>query len=163
MSSKKPKTIQKLFVIRTYPSLSQIGIVLRSISQKNSMPLQLSVLGKLTTNKTITKKELEKTIADIKQQLNAVLGKDFQFGYFYNPEIGSLFIAGHLTPTFLNKVDKKALASLPAGLLGIFRGLEIDLDYINSYLNELKNDSYCLIIRGESNLIASIKPMLSGF
>ena len=161
MSSKEHKTPQKLFVIKTYQSLSQIETVLSNIAQKNNIPLQLSILGKLTTNKTITKKKLEKIIADIKQQLSAVLGEQFQFGYFHNPEIGSLFIAGHLTPTFLNKVDERELASLPAGLSGIFRGLGIDVEDINSYLTELKKDSYCLIIRGESSVLATIEPMLN--
>lgn len=161
MPSKEHKTQQKLFVIRTYPSLLQIETVLSTIAQEKNIPLQLSILGKLTTNKTITKKGLEKIIADIKQQLSAVLGKEFQFGYFHNPEIGSLFIAGHLTPTFLNKVDERELASLPAGLAGIFRGLGINIEDINSYLTALKNDSYCLIIRGESSVLATVKPMLS--
>ncbi len=161
MSFKEHKPPQKLFVIRVYPSLSQIETVLSNIAQKNNIPLQLSILGKLTTNKTITKKELDKIIADIKQQLSVVLGKEFQFGYFHNPEIGSLFIAGHLTPTFLTKVDEVELASLPAGLSGIFRGLEIDVEDINSYLNELKNDSYCLIIRGKNSVLATIEPLLN--
>jgi hypothetical protein len=46
--------------------------------------------------------------------------------------------------------------------LGILKGLEIDAEDINSYLNELKNDSYCLIIRGKSSVLAAIEPMLSG-
>jgi hypothetical protein len=160
MASKNQNTQQKLFVIKTYSSLSQIETVLSTIAQNNKRPLQLSILGKLTTNKTITKKELQQLIADIKQQLSAVLGKQFQFGFFHNPEVGSLFIAGHLTPTFLNKVDEKELASLPAGLSGIFRGLGIDVDDINSYLNKLKNDSYCLIIRAESSVLNTIEPLL---
>ncbi|MBQ0787751.1 MAG: hypothetical protein KBT69_09630 [Oceanihabitans sp.] len=161
MSAKKNNTAKKLFVIRTFQSLSQIETVLRHIAKKNNVPLQLSILGQITTNKAITKKELEKIIADIKQQLSAVLGKQFQFGYFYNPEIGTLFIAGHLTPTFLNKIDERELASLPTGLIGIFKGLGINTEEINSYLNELKNDNYCLIIRGESSVLNTIEPMLN--
>jgi hypothetical protein len=163
MSSKKHNTPQKLFVIRTYQSLSQIETVLRHIAQKNNVPLQLSILGQITTNKAITKKELEKIIADIKQQLSTVLGKQFQFGYFHNPEIGSLFIAGHLTPTFINKIDERELASLPTGLIGIFKGLGINTEEINSYLTELKNENYCLIIRGEISVLTAVEPMLSGY
>ena len=88
------------------------------------------------------------------------MGQQLQFGYFNNPEIGSLFIAGHLTPTFLTKVDENELASLPSGLLGIFRGLEIKTEDINTYLTALKNGNYCLIIRVERNLLATIKPLL---
>lgn len=161
MTSKTHNTAQKLFVIKTYPNLRQIEIVLTTIAQKNNIPLQLSILGKLTTNKQISKNELEKLIVAIKQQLSTVLGKAFQFGYFHNPEMGSLFIAGHLTPTFLTKVDESELASLPAGLSGIFRGLGIDKGDINSYLSDLKNDSYCLIIRGERSVLDDIEHLLA--
>tara|TARA_R110000868_G_scaffold257374_3_gene514479 strand:+ start:4331 stop:4822 length:492 start_codon:yes stop_codon:yes gene_type:complete len=163
MSSKKHNTQQKLFVIRTFQSLSQIETVLNNIAQKNNTSLQLSILGQITTDKTITKKELKKIIANIKQQLSAVLSKQFQFGYFHNAEIGTLFIAGHLTPTFINKINERELASLPTGLIGIFKGLGINTEEINSYLTALKNENYCLIIRGESSLLANIEPMLSSY
>ncbi|AUC84640.1 hypothetical protein CW731_04705 [Polaribacter sp. ALD11] len=161
MLSKERKIPQKLFVIKTYQNLLQIEIVLNNITQKNNIPLQVSILGPLTANKTIPKKELKKTITYIKKQLSTALGKEFQFGYFHNPEVGSLFIAGHLTPTFLNKVDKRELAALPAGLSGIFRGLGTNIENIDNYLTALKNNNYCLIIRGESNLLDAVKPILN--
>jgi hypothetical protein len=161
MSFKEHKAPQKRFLIRTYSDLPKIATILSTIAKKNNVPLQLSILGQLTTEKGITKKEIKKIIADIKQQLSALLGKQFQFGYFHNPEIGSLFIAGHLTPTFLNKIDERELASLPTGLLGIFKGLGIDVEEVNNYLNELKNENYCLIIRGESRILNTIEPMLN--
>jgi hypothetical protein len=49
---------------------------------------------------------------------------------------------------------------LPSALLGIFRGLEIKPEDINGYLTALKNGNYCLIIRVERNLLATIKPLL---
>ena len=161
MLSKNNKTPQKFCVIRTYSKVSKIATVAYSIVQKNKTALQLSVLGKLTNNKKITKKELQKSAAEIQQELSVVFSKEFKFGYFYNSEIGFLFIAGHLTSTFLNKVDQRELASLPAGLLGIFRGLDADTAEINNYFTDLKNDNYCLIIRGESNALKTIEPSLS--
>jgi hypothetical protein len=161
MFSKNHKIPQKFFVIRTYNELSKIETVVDRILQKNNTDLQLSVLGKLTNNKKITKKELQKSSTAIQQKLRVVLSEEFKFGYFYNSEIGFLFIAGHLTSTFLNKVNERELASLPAGLLGIFRGLDVGTAEINNYFTELKNDNYCLIIRGESNALKSIEPSLS--
>lgn len=161
MLSKNHKTPQKFFVIKTYNKLSQIEKVLNSIAQENKATLQLSVLGKLTNNKSITQKELQKSVKAIQKELNVLLAEDVKFGYFHNSEIGSLFIAGHLTPTFLDKVDKRELASLPAGLLGIFRGLDTDTAKINNYFTDLKNDNYCLIIRGESNMLRAIESSLS--
>jgi cobyrinic acid a,c-diamide synthase len=161
MFSKNHKIPQKFFVIRTYNELSKIETVVDRILQKNNTDLQLSVLGKLTNNKKITKKELQKSSTAIQQKLRVVLSEEFKFGYFYNSEIGFLFIAGHLTSTFLNKVNERELASLPAGLLGIFRGLDAGTAEINNYFTELKNDNYCLIIRGEGNALKSIEPSLS--
>jgi hypothetical protein len=161
MFSKEHKIAQKIFVISTYKRISQIEVVLINIAQKNNRPIQLSILGPFTSDKISAKKELEKIIADKKQQLSNLLGKEYQFGYFNNPEIGSLFIAGHLTPTFLTKVDERELASLPAGLSGIFRGLGISTEDIHRYVTELKNDSYCLIIRGESSALKTVKTLLT--
>ncbi|WP_452228083.1 MULTISPECIES: hypothetical protein [unclassified Lacinutrix] len=163
MSSIEHKATHKLFVIKTFQSLLQIKSVLNTIAQKKNISLQLSLLVTLSTNKTSTKKELKKILEHLKQQLRVLFGASFQFGYFHNPEIGSLCIAGHLTPTFLNKVDKTELASLPAGLLGIFRGLGMKTGDINSYLAALKNGRYCLIIRGESSVLESIKTVLSSY
>ncbi|TXD48627.1 hypothetical protein [Polaribacter sp. IC073] len=156
MSFKEHKTPKKLFIIKSYQSLSKIEIVLRHIDQKSNNALQLSILGKLPTNT----KELKNSTIVIKKELSAILGKEFQFGYFHNPEIGSLFISGHLTPTFLNKVDEKELASLSTGISGILRGLGIKKDNINTYLTALKNNHYCLIIRGESSVLDIIAPIL---
>ena len=163
MLSKNNKTPQKFCVIRTYSKVSKIATVAYSIVQKNKTALQLSVLGKLTNNKKITKKELQKSAAEIQQELSVVFSKEFKFGYFYNSEIGFLFIAGHLTSTFLNKVDQRELASLSTGLLGIFRGLDSTTAEINNYLTDLKNDNYFLIIRGESNALETIKTSLNAF
>ena len=160
MFSKEHKIARKLFVIVTYKRISQIELVLLNIAQKNNIPVQLSILGPLTPYKIRAKKELKKIIVEKEQQLSNLLGKEYQFGYFNNPEIGSLFIAGHLTTTFLTKVDERELASLPAGLSGIFRGLGISTEDINTYLTALKNGNYCLIIRVERNLLATIKPLL---
>ena len=80
-----------------------------------------------------------------------------------NSEFGFIFIAGHLTPTFLNKVDQRELASLSTSLLGIFRGLDSTTAEINNYLTDLKNDNYFLIIRGESNALETIKTSLNAF
>lgn len=160
MSTKEHKILEKKFIVRSYEKISQIGIVIPIIFQNNNH-FQLSILGKITTNKKTTKGTLEKTIVEIKRELTTVLGEEFQFGYFFSPEIGSLFIAGHLTPTFLTKVDERELASLPEGLSGIFRGMGIDKEEINSYLTALKKDKYCLIVRGESSLLTEVESLLN--
>ena len=161
MFSENYKIPRKYFVIRTYSKLSKIETVVNNIAQKNKTALQFSILGKLTNSATIAKKQLEKSTAAMQKELGLVFPEEFKFGYFHNSEFGLLFIAGHLTPTFLNKIDQRELASLPTGLLGIFRGLDSDAKEINNYLTALKNDNYCLIIRGERSVLQSIEPCLS--
>ena len=161
MFSENYKIPRKFFVIRTYSKLSKIETVVNNIAQKNKTALQFSILGKLTNSATIAKKQLEKSTAAMQKELSLVFPEEFKFGYFHNSEFGLLFIAGHLTPTFLNKIDQRELASLPTGLLGIFRGLDSDAKEINNYLTALKNDNYCLIIRGERSVLQSIEPCLS--
>jgi len=161
MSSINHKIYQKLFVLKSYKKLSQIENVLSYIAQNNKNLLQISILAKLIGDKTTTKNEREKLIVDIKKQLTTILGTEYQFGLFFNSEIGSLFIAGHLTPVFLNKVSNKEVASIPAGISALFRGLGISKKNINSYLPELKNNRYCLLIRGEQNILETIEPKLN--
>ena len=160
MFSENYKIPRKFFVIRIYSKLSKIETVVNNIAQKNKTALQFSILGKLTNSATITKKQLEKSTAAMQKELSLVFPEEFKFGYFHNSEFGLLFIAGHLTPTFLNKIDQRELASLPTGLLGIFRGLDSDAKEINNYLTALKNDNYCLIIRGERSVLKSIESCL---
>ena len=163
MFSENYKTPQKFFVIKTYNKLSKIETVVNNITQKNKKALQFSILGKLTNSATIADKEIEKSTAAIQKELSVVFSEEFKFGCFHNSEFGLLFIAGHLTPTFLNKIDQRELASLPTGLLGIFRGLDSDAKEINNYLTDLKNNNYCLIIRGKRNALKSIESCLGIF
>jgi hypothetical protein len=161
MYAKEHKEQERKFLVKAYPNLVEIENTVTKIIQENETHLQLSILGKLSINGLITKKGLDKIVVNVKQLLKNILGKHFQFGHFHNPEIGILFIAGHLTPTFLNKVDERELAALPAGLYGIFRGLGIDSKNIDTYLSVLKNENYFLIIRGESDSLDTIKPLLN--
>lgn len=161
MSSKAPNTPQKSFLIKVYPTLLQIKTIIKHIALKSDAVFQLSLLGKIKTDNLIIKEKLEKTVTETKHQLRNILGNPLQFGYFHSPENGVLFITGHLTETFLIKVDDRELASLPAGINGICRELGLNDDETKTYLSELKKNKYCLIIRGKNSELATIKPLLS--
>ena len=160
MTSQEDKIQDKQFLIKIYTSVLQIKKAIRSIMQNDNLHFQLSILGKPTPHYSNNGNGLNEMISDIKMQLSNTLGKRIQFGYFNNPKIGALFIAGHLTETFLHKVDGKELASLPVGLYGIFRGIGIQLDDIDSYLKELQNGKFLLLIRGEAEALTTIGNVL---
>lgn len=154
------KAAQKRFLIKVYPSLGHIDTAIKFMVQNDANLMQISILGKaVATNKT-TPKKLNKIKLDIKEQLSLGLRKNIECGYFKNPDIGVIFIAGHLTNIFLYLLDKKKLASLPAGLQGIFQGLQVDREHIISYLTHLKNQRFLLIIRGEQSTLVIIDQLL---
>mgnify|MGYP005987678733 CR=1 FL=1 len=102
------KAAQKRFLIKVYPSLGHIDTAIKFMVQNDANLMQISILGKaVATNKT-TPKKLNKIKLDIKEQLSLGLRKNIECGYFKNPDIGVIFIAGHLTNIFLYLLDKKS-------------------------------------------------------
>ncbi|MBC8757642.1 hypothetical protein H2O64_23440 [Kordia sp. YSTF-M3] len=161
MIPQEDKIKSKQFLIKIYPNLLQIEKVIRNIVQhKNGLQLQVSILGKLASNYSDKENALDEKIKKIRWELAGFLGKHIQFGYFNNSEIGILFIVGHLTETFLCKIDGKELGSLPIGLFGIFRGIGIKLGDINRYIKELQNANLLLIIRGEKESLIAIENLM---
>jgi hypothetical protein len=160
MVSQEEKINDKQFLIKIYPNLLQIKIALKSILQNDSLHPQISILGTLTAKYSNRENGLEEVILNMRVQLDDTLNKRVQFGYFSNPKIGVLFIAGHLTETFLFKVHEKKLAALPVGLFGIFKGIGIEGKNINQYLTALQNGNFLLIIREEVDALTAIETVL---
>lgn len=153
MTSQEDNIKEKDFLIKAYTSLTEIKKVIQKIAQNHMLSFQLSILGKRPFDDLNQISKLE----EINTLLNETIVGPTPFGYFKNPDIGDCFITGHLTGTFLHKVDQKKLASLPAGLLGIFRGIGIELECIDQYIQELKKGGFLLIIRGEAKDLEALK------
>jgi hypothetical protein len=160
MIPQEKKIQDKLFLIKTYSSLLQIEKMIWNIVQNNDLHPQLSILSSFAPDYSNEKNGFDKVIKEVRLKLTNMLGKPIQFGYFMNPEIGMLFIAGHLTETFLCKIDKKELGSLPIGLFGIFRGMGIDLKHIDRYLKEIQDGKFLLIIRDKKETITTIESLI---
>ena len=71
-----------------------------------------------------------------------------EYDYFYNPEIGYIFVIGPLTSIFLNDLEGKILGAISAGPYGILRGLGISSKEATAHIEALKKDGYLLIVRG---------------
>jgi len=150
----------KIFLVKVYANLSQLVTALRNITQKNGSHFQLSIFGKLPQNDANLNTTLEESSTTIRRKISAALGKETQISLLHHPEIGTLFIAGHLIPTFITKIEDKQLGAFSAGLNGIFRGLGVDMKAYQYYMNHLKNGSYLLFIRSEMESLSNIKSIL---
>lgn len=156
MVSQANKAERKLFLIKIYTNLLQMENAIRNIVQNNNLRLQLSILAKYSPYASNNKNGLNARIKAIKLLPDTRI----QVGYFNSPEIGKLFIAGHLKDTFLHKINDKSLASLSAGLYGIFRAIGIELEDTDRYIKELQNGNFLLILRGKEESLTAVESVL---
>ena len=85
---------------------------------------------------------------NVKNYWTRLLGKTADFGFFSNPEVGTIFTVGPLVDTFLHDVDGTKLAELSAGLYGILRGLGVASDHTIAHIKNLIEGDFILIMRG---------------
>lgn len=118
------------------------------IITKESADYQLSILGKTNIlNSSQNKGQINTGIA-IKDHLSKLTKVVMECDYFYNPEIGYIFVIGPLTSIFLNDLEGKTLGAISAGPYGILRGLGISPKEATAHIEALKKDGYLLIVRG---------------
>lgn len=129
-------------------------------SKESPADYELSILGK-TKNllSTPNKDSISNGIA-IKTHARwiAKMGKEFKF--FFNPEIGDIFITGPLTSIFLNDLEGKYLGALSTGPFGILRGLGITRNKATDHLTALKNGGYLIIVRGYNHDLDILEKLL---
>ena len=111
---------------------------------------QLSVLGKLGTDRFLLNKKETHIEQDLKAYWDRVFGVNTDLGIFDNPQLGVLFVAGPMTSQFLNDISGKPLGAMSAGPYGILRGLGVNEDKVYYYLKLLQNGHYLLFVRTDS-------------
>jgi len=143
------KSISKHFLIKSYNDLETIKAALRFIKDHQLETAEISILGKFPVEKGF-KSDIEKSILKrkFKSIWEEILGTNTLFGQFKNPSLGSLFIAGALTPIFLHKINDRLLGNLSSGPYGILRGLGISEKKSTTCIQSLNEGKYLLIIRG---------------
>ncbi len=150
----------KQIYFKAYEDLSLLETTLKFIKEQHQTDLQISILGKMAQFYRDKDISLLKEVDTIKIYWGEMLDNATAFGSVYNPEIGNLFIAGALTPTFLNKVDGKTLGMLSVGPHGILRGIGATEIQATECLNLLKNGNYLLILRGPEDQLENFKKIL---
>nr|WP_321230202.1 hypothetical protein [uncultured Psychroserpens sp.] len=139
---------QKQIYFKAFPELSKLENALKQLKEQNTSLFQVSILGKISQFPNDKDIESFKDIAIIKSYWKNILGRTVNFGTFYNPESGFIFIVGPLVTTFLHKINGKSLATLSSGTYGIFRGIGVSDTQATTYLKLLSSGSYLLIFRG---------------
>ncbi len=144
MKTRVKRLTDKQFFSKIYFRLSQLERAIKEISKYPSV-YEISVLGKVGHLKI----ELDEEIA-MKNYWSALLKDESEFGYFFNPEIGTIFIVGPLAPLFLDDMEGKSLGSMSTGPNGILRGLGINEEQAINQIKKLNQGGYLLIVRGHS-------------
>lgn len=130
------------------------------IISNESADYELSILGKTNIlNSAQNKGEINTGVA-IKDHLSKITKVVMECDYFYNPEIGYIFIIGPLTSIFLNDLEGKTLGGISAGPYGILRGLGISPKEASAHIKALKKGGYLLIARGYNNDIDTLENIL---
>jgi len=118
------------------------------IITNESANYELSILGKTNILNSAQNKGQINTGIAIKDHLNKITKVVMEYDYFYNPEIGYIFITGPLSSIFLNDLEGKTLGAISAAPFGILRGLGISPKQATTHIEALKNGAYLLIVRG---------------
>ena len=143
-----PTPREKRFFSKTFDQLSQVEKAITFVLAENPLDSRLTLLVNLDQIRHSELWEAEEMNERLKTYWKKLLGPKTDFGFFYNREIGTVFIAGPLSELFLYDVDGKKLGELSAGPYGILRGLGIDETDAVAYIRKLNEGCYLLLIRG---------------
>lgn len=151
---------QKQFFIKSYTLLSELRKAVMMIQDSTLSP-NVSILGKFTNEQSFkNEKEQIEFENQLKNYWKELLDSSIELGAFKNPELGTVFIIGALTPMFLHNINGKALGGMSAGFYGILRGLGAYKLQADIYLKTLNKGNYLLIVRGYNNELRVIDELL---
>lgn len=139
---------QKQIYFKVYQDLAQLGNALKLLEEPRFSQVQVSVLGKIDKFYFDKNMPIPKDTDTIKSFWNKLLGNTINFGTFYNPQTGPVFIVGSLVSVFLHEINGTALATISSGPHGIFRGIGASEAQAIHYLEQLNTGNYILILRG---------------
>ena len=160
MKSKIEETKQRRVFLKIYPNFQLIKKAGKILKENIENNLQVSILGKLPKKNLKNNKELITAEDAIITNYKAIFKTPINYGIISNSEIGNIYIVGSFTPMFLQEINGKKIGSMPTGPYSILRGLGIDNEKVNTYLNALKNGNYLLILRGYKNKLEQLEDRL---
>ncbi|NND79557.1 MAG: hypothetical protein HKN53_06650 [Maribacter sp.] len=147
MKAKIAKSDHKFVFSKIYSDSIHLLEAAEIITNESSA-CELSILGKTNILNSAQNKGQINTGIAIKDHLSKITKEVMECDYFYNPEIGYIFIIGPLTSIFLNDLEGKSLGAISVGPYGILRGLGISHKQTISHIKALKKGGYLMIVRG---------------
>ena len=136
---------KKQVVPKVYSQLVQVEMVIEHITNADIRDTQITFLVKLGQTYNANTQDAEQTSRLVDTYWINLLGGNTAFGFFINPEIGTVFVAGPLSELFLLDIDSKKLGELTEGPYGILRGLGIEEAVAAKYIKQL-NEGLCLLL-----------------
>lgn len=152
MRANGTKTVNKHVFSKIYFDPSRIARVAKIITDEFSN-YELSILGKTSILYSALNQDPLSVEVPIKKHTSSLTKVNMKYDYFYNPDIGYIFVTGPLTSIFLNDLEGKTLGAISVGPYSILRGLGIPQKKANAHIRALKKGGYLLILRTEDNAI----------
>jgi len=163
MNIQVPKTGEKRFLSTTFNNLAKVEKAITFLKAKKTVDLQLTILIKLDTYAHTDIQKVEKKNRQLVAYWKKWLGPKTDFGFFRNPEIGTVFIAGSLSELFLHDIDGKKLAELSEGPYGILRGLGIYETQAADNVKKLNQGHYLLLFQNQSFNVEGLEATIEGW
>ncbi len=162
MNLQVPKTGEKRFLSTTFKNLVKAEKVITFLKEQKTVDLQLTILVKLDTYAYTDIQKEEKKNGQLVSYWKKWVGPRTDFGFFHNPEIGTVFIAGSLSELFLHDIDGKKLGELSEGPYGILRGLGIYETQAADNIKKLNQGHYLLLFQTKSLNLNGLEATLKG-
>ncbi|WP_138111177.1 hypothetical protein [Maribacter sp. ACAM166] len=141
-------TATKYVVPKVFAQLTEVERAIKNSTKTNDTETQLTLLVKLDGANYADIGRYEEKNNKLESYLKALLGPNTEFGFFYNREIGTIFVAGSLSEQFLHDIDGKKIGELSEGPYGILRGLGISAPEATDAVKRLGKGKYLLLVRG---------------
>jgi hypothetical protein len=138
---------KKHIIPKIFAQLTQVERAIKHSTKTNGMDSQFTLLVKLGQTYNAERRLAEEKNKELKTYWRKLLGAKTDFGFFYNPEIGTIFIAGPLSELFLHDIDGKKLGALTEAPYGILRGLGISEPEAIDNIKKLNEGRYLLLVR----------------
>ncbi|MCK0131617.1 hypothetical protein MWU59_08885 [Flavobacteriaceae bacterium F08102] len=155
MTKPKHREIKHRHVLlKSFSDFDQIEQLITSLKTYGNT-LQLTILGRFDDTHHGTAKNQDWLDSLVLKWKNCSV-LPIEVGVVSNPEIGTIFIAGSFADMFLQEINGKKIGSMTTGIYGVLRGLGIDQERVNTYMNALSEGDYVLILRGYHHELISI-------
>lgn len=157
------KVEQKHVFLKIYSQISNLEKAINKIKKSGFTKIMISVLGKLIQGFSADSMALGNNSKDAQSFFKELLGTDVDLDSFYNQETGHVLVTGFLVPMFVEPVGKKKLGELSGGPYGILKGLGFSKIKVMTYIKELSEGLYLLVVRGNRFEIESLEECLDTF